>query len=195
MGCRRRLSGSYHLLTYICSLCSLPFAGQALTFTSPEGLYSCSSTLRALTGGRLSSELSRVGEEPGGRWHISAAPSPQEAGEFPPVLKDLRGCQPAQGRIHMSAQILLPPSSRHWLACLFIRSEGQEAAQSSSLLQHLLPRDQDSAVGDAVAASPESPCLLRELRPLADYPRISNIQSLLHRDNHRLGLSQTGEAF
>lgn len=87
-------------------------------------------------------------------------------GISPPVLKDLRGCQPAQGRIHMVRTDTPTPIQQTLVGLsLLIRSEGAGSSSVQQLAAASSAQRPRFCCGDAVAASPESPCLLRELRP------------------------------
>lgn len=122
----------------------------------------------------------------------------------PPVLREQWGCQPAQGRIclvHMDspAPPTPPPIQQTpWLACLFSSGRrGQEEAQPAARCR-VSARRPGFHCGDAVAASPGSPCLLQEPQPSwLIIPGPALTRGLPRRDNNMLafhGQEESAEA-
>lgn len=127
---------------------------------------------------------------------LQYAPSLQEAGNLPSSLKRPVGLSACPGKDpHDPHRHPYPLQQALVGLSLLIRSERAGSSSASSLLQHLLPRDQDSAVEMLWLPSPESPCLLQELWPSwLIIPGSATFRGLLDRDNHTVGFSQTGEA-
>ena len=147
-GVQERLNGSYQLslCRHMSAPCALSLEGQALTFYISWRPHSCSSTLSALSWGKA-----QLWTQQGwwGAWWLCCSMLHPCKGKVisPPVLKGLWGCQPAQGRIHMVCTDTPTPIQQTLVGLsLLIRSQGAGSSSASSLLQHLQPGDQDSAV-------------------------------------------------